>query len=362
MRRTLQLLVLLAALVYALGWAASQARSIKDRDEVEKLTGKMKTVCVGRHLIDVPTQAQLSFSGGNIDGFSVNTVEESDTEFRERIAGREREIAARGPATDGSGGMVEAHDLRIPGLTGRTFIYGRNRSYWFEAGRRVDDEWVAVEIHAHANGLSVSLSSKFADEATAASAEGLISGLQVRGNDEIPAKAGFCVERAVFTDPLPAHKSEHTVMHLGLPGHPELGLTLASIAGGTPGTSLLVRVAQAEASTSPAVSLRMTKLRERKRSINNIDGEEVLIRAREFNGATSYGFSWDAPGTKDSLFQPYLSLELQTKPVDTSLHEDALLTLWDSIASSIRPQGRDTPGVRHDHPDSGPRPASRTQQ
>jgi hypothetical protein len=359
MRRSLQFLVVLAALVYALGWAVSEARSIKDRSEVAKLTGKMKTVCVGRHLIDVPAQAQVSFSGANIDGFSVNTVEESDTEFRERIAGREREIAARGAATDGSGGMIEAHELRIPGLTGRTFIYGRNRSYWFEAGRRVDDEWVAVEIHAHAKGLSVSLSSKFADEATAASAEGLISGLQVRAHDEVPANAGFCVERAVFIDPLPVHRSEHAVMHIGLPGHPELDLTLASIAGGSPGSSLSVRAAQAEACTSPEVSLRMKRLRERKRLINSIEGEEVLVRAREFNGETSYGFSWDAPGTKDSLLQPYLSLELQTNPVNTSLHEDALLTLWDSIASSIRPQGRDTPGLRRDYSEPGPRQASR---
>lgn len=362
MRRWLQFLVLLAALVYALGWAVSQARSIKDRSEVAKMTEKMKTVCVGRHLVDVPAQAKVSFSGALIDGFSVDMVEESDTEFRDRIAGREREIAARGPATDGSGGMVEARDLRIPGLTGRTFIHARNRSYWFEAGRRVDDEWVAVEIHAHAKGHSVSLSSKFADEATAASAEGLISGLQVRAHDEVPAIAGFCVERAVFIDPLPAHKSEHTVMHLDLPGHPELGLTLASIAGGKPGTSLSVRAAQAEASMSPAASLRMKKLRERKRSINSIEGEEVLVRARELNGATSYGFSWDAPGAKDSLFQPYLSLELQTKPVDTSLHEDALLTLWDSIASSIRPQGGGAPGFSQDHPESGPRQTSRTHQ
>jgi hypothetical protein len=70
----------------------------------------------------------------------------------------------------------------------------------------------------------------------------------------------------------------------------------------------------------------------------------VLVRAREFNFTTTYGFSWDASGAQDDLLQPYLSLELQTglsarpggKPVDTSLHEDALLTLWDSIASSIR--------------------------
>ena len=46
--------------------------------------------------------------------------------------------------------------------------------------------------------------------------------------------------------------------------------------------------------------------------------------------------------------QPFLSLELQAgispepggKPVNSSLHEDAVLALWDVISSSIRPQAR----------------------
>jgi hypothetical protein len=317
---------------------------MRDRSEVAQMTEEMKTVCVGRYLVDVPVRAEVSFSGAVLDGLSVDTLDESAPEFRERVAARETEIAARGAATDGTGGMVEAHDLRIPGITGRTFVYGRNRGYWFEDGKRIDDEWAALEIHAHIEGLSVSLSSKVADEGTIASAEALIAKLQVRGKDEVPSSPGFCIWRAVFVEPLPPHKSEHTVMHLGLPGHPDVGLTLASIAGGDPATSLLTRVAQAESSTSAETLLRMNKLRERKRSINGIEGEEVLVRAREFNFTTTYGFSWDAPGARDDLLQPFLSLELQTgmsersggKPIETSLHEDALLSLWDTIASSIR--------------------------
>lgn len=81
------------------------------------------------------------------------------------------------------------------------------------------------------------------------------------------------------------------------------------------------------------VLLRMNKLRERQRSINGIDGDLLL---------------------------PYLSLELQTAksatpggtPVDTILHEDAMLALWDRIASSIRLRNPDTTSPR-----SNPRPA-----
>jgi hypothetical protein len=359
-----ELIVLLAALVCAASWAASQVRSMRDRSEVAQMTEKMKTVCVGRYLVDVPAQAQVRFSSAILDGFSIDTSEEGDVEFRERVAAREAEIVARGTAADGSGGMVEARDLRIPGMSGRTLIYGRNRGYWFEDGHRVDDEWVAVEIHAHTEGLSLTLSAKSADHGRAASAEALLARLQVRGKDEVPASPGFCISRAVFVEPLPAHKSEHMVMHLGLPGHPDLALTLASIAGGAPGAGLLERVAQTEADTKAEVLLRMRKLRERKREINGIDGEEVLVRASEFNFTTTYGFSWDASGLQDDLLQPFLSLELQTgmserpggKPVETSLHEDALLTLWDSIASSIRLRKNGPPPAAGAHQEpSGPR-------
>jgi len=46
------LIVLLAALACAGTWAAGQVRSMRDRSEVAKMTEKMKTVCVGRYLID----------------------------------------------------------------------------------------------------------------------------------------------------------------------------------------------------------------------------------------------------------------------------------------------------------------------
>ena len=332
------------------------------------MTEKTKTACVGRYLVDVPVQAEVGLSGGMLDGFEIVTVEESEAAFRGRVAAREREIGTHRADSDGDfeGGMVEARDLRIPGMVGRTFIYGRSRGYLMEGERRVYLESVSVEAHAHINGFSYSLSAKSTEEGSAREAEALLAQLQLRGRDEVPSVPGFCVSRAVFVEPLPAHKNEHIVMHLGLPEHPDLGLTLASLAGVRPGPGLLARIAHTDATTGADILLRMTKLREGKRSINGVDGEEVLLRAREYNFATTYGFSWEAPGAPDDPMQPFLSLELRTginerpggKPVDTSLHEDALLELWDSIASSIRlrksgPPPRSSPPPDPQGPDLG---------
>lgn len=322
------------------------------------MTEKMRTVCVGRYLVDVPVQAEVSMSHERIDGFAIDTVEESEAEFRARVAAREAEIDALGAeaGAQGPGGIVEARDLRIPGMVGRTLVHGRTRSHGFEEGRRVDTQWVSVESHAHIQGLSISLSAKYVDEGDARAAEALLAQLRLRGQDEIPSVPGFCIAHAVFAEPLPPHTTEHIAMHVALPDHPDLALVLVSMPGGGSDPGLIARTRVTDASASADTLLRISKLREGRRSINGIDGEEVLVRAREFNFTTTYGFNWETPGQNNDPLQPYLSLELQTgiserpggKPVEASLHEDALLALWDSIASSIRPRR------------NGPQPSSAT--
>lgn len=307
------------------------------------MTEKMKTVCVGRFLVDVPANAAVGLSREMIDGFTIDTVEETDAAFRERIAAREADIQSRGSAVDGTGGMVEASDLHVSGMIGRKFGFGRNRGYLMEGNRRIDDEYVSVEAHGHTGGMSFSLSMKIADLADAKVAEALLARLRLRGEDEVPSVPGFCVRRAVFEEPLPPHSTEHIVMHVGLPNHPDVGMAFASLPGG--GTrGLLARVEEMDAEASADEMLRVTKLRTGKRDINDISGEETLERVREFNFATTFGFTWETQGVKDDPRQPFVSFELSTgispepggKPVDSSLHEDAVLALWDAISSSIR--------------------------
>lgn len=310
------------------------------------MTEKMKTVCVGRYLVDVPARAEIALSGGVLDGFKIETVEESEEAFRGRIAAREADIRAR-PAeseTNTEAGIITARDLRVAGMVGRTFIYGRSRGYLMEGDRRIDLESVSVESHVHMSGVSFTLGASGMQESDASAAEALFARLQVRGKDENPAVPGFCIDRGIFVEPLPAHESEHMVLHLGLPAHPDLGMTLASFANANPGPSLLARVAETDASVNPAILLLITKLRAAKRNINGVDGEELLVRARELNFTTTYAFNWEAHARQGDLTRPFMSLELRTglndrpsgKPVASSLHEDALLELWNNIASSIR--------------------------
>jgi hypothetical protein len=365
-RRSFILVIVFAVLGCAGSWAASQVRSMRDRSEVAKMTEKMKTVCVGRYLIDVPTQAELSLTHERIDGFEIESVEESELKFRQRIGEREAEINRSGtePSSTGPGRIVETHELRISGMIGRVVTFGRTRSHEFVDGRRVNVEWVSVEAHAHIRGRSFTLSAKYVDESDASAAEALLTRLQLRAADEIPKVPGFCISHAMFAEPLPEHRSEQVAMHLSMPDHSGLALTLLSVAGGRPGPGLLARYKQIEANASADEILRVTKLRSEPRSINGLTGEELIERIREFNFTTTYTLNWESRGTQGDLLLPYLSLEAQVgmgerpgaTPAGASLHEDALLILWDSVASSIRQRKGDLPPHSGQvHEPSGPK-------
>ena len=328
------------------------------------MTEKMKTVCIGRFLIDVPSRSEITLSRERMAGFEVETIEESDDAFRNRMAAREADISAQEKATDSDGGILEARDLRVPNMVGRVFIHGRSRGYVMEGDRRVDMESVSVEAHGHVGGLSFSLFATESSESRAKVAEELLARLRPRAEGDIPTVPGFCVSRGVFADPLPAHKTEHIAMHIGFADHPDVALAFVSFPGGNRSRSLLARYADMDAEASPDEMLRVSKLRSEKRIINELAGEEVLERVRELNFATTYGFVWETQGIQDDPQQPFLSLELHGgmspqpggKPVDASLHEDAVLALWDSISSSIRLRRPDDPPRAEPPPEPpGPR-------
>lgn len=337
---------LVTGLVCAGAWATVQVRNMQDNALVSNMMAKKKTICMGRVLVDVPVDAGVSFSNELLDGFDIAEYEETDAEFGERLAAREIEIQASADRVEGKGpgGMIVARDLEAGGLKGRVLTFGRDHSYWFDNGRRIDREKVSVEAHAHAKGRSFSLRQRSASQDDAQRAEALLRHLQLRGEDEIPTAQGFCVWGAVFAEPLPQHTQESSAISLGIPGHSDASLRMMSIADIAPGPGLLARRAATDEETSLLVSLLVDKLRSGTRTVNGIDGEEALERFHELNFTTSYGFTWETRGRPGDVMQPFITMELQSgvsgytggRPVESSLRRDAMVVLWDTVMSSVR--------------------------
>ncbi|MDD5707396.1 MAG: hypothetical protein PHR35_15850, partial [Kiritimatiellae bacterium] len=74
-------------------WGIGAVRNILDKDKVKHMTETMKTVCVGRFLIDVPAEARVSFRGAFLSGWRISIYpDETDEQFFVRLANQEAEL------------------------------------------------------------------------------------------------------------------------------------------------------------------------------------------------------------------------------------------------------------------------------
>jgi hypothetical protein len=357
-------LVAAAALV-AGKMALSAVRSDRDKQEVATMTEKMKTICVGRFLIDLPEQAKHSFQGAFLEGFDIRVFPETDTAFRARVADREIELRNPKPDYDGEVKQLEAAtDLKVSDFIGRMFVYGRKTTYWFEGpSNRVESTSVQIEGYANANGFSVNFSKKFADPERLDVLRNLLAQLRLNPEDKIPDEPGFCIDHAYFREPLTADQGERVTMLAGLPAHSDLTIMFDTIAGVRPAKDgLLARAKKGDEGDSAEVKARSKQLNAGTRAINGIPGEQILERFIERNAANTFAFMWESPATADNVFRPALSLEMQAgvnhraggKPVQSSVSEKALLDLWGKISSSIRVRPAEPPKVSAAEPPPAP--------
>jgi hypothetical protein len=362
--RRLQVLAVLA--VFSFGaWAVP---NIRDKQEVAKMTEKMKTVCVGRFLIDLPEKAQYSVDHGEIDGFSVSTALESEEAFTARVNAREAEIRAEPDHLGGNKNMESVKEVRTGGgLVGKIFVFGREITDGV-AGYGANQEHyhyenVAVEGYVHANGLSVDLTTDGYNPANIGNLSKLIAQIVPNPNNHIPTEPGFCIDQLFFRDPLRGDQRERVVMFAGVPDHPDMAIVFSTMAGTKPSEKgLLERSRIANADYTLLEQARIKDLFAGKRVINGMPGEQVLTRYTELSFTISHAFMWELKGTRDDVFRPFLTLELQSgvnpraggNPLPSSLSESALLDLWEKISSSLRVRPTESPKVSAAEPATPP--------
>jgi hypothetical protein len=327
-------------------WVTSAVSSDRDRRALAKMTGNTKTVCVGRFLIDLPAEAEVSLGRAFIGGFDIGAVAETESQFQRRVEARATEIRQTALNELGTENLEARSALTGPGLRGEAFVYGRWSTSWLEKGRRVQVDAVAIEGHVHdsAREVSFNLTAKNYDPARFARLPILVSHLAERAAHEIPGAPGFCIDRGLVTAPPAAEQNESVTMFAGLPGHPDLAIVFSTRAGTKRERSLRARSAAALATLPYYVRAGFRELTEGERTINGLAGEEIAVRVTEANLTTNFSFDWETAGREDDVNAPLLTLELQTginqraggKPVQSSLSEAALTELWKRVSSSIR--------------------------
>lgn len=334
-------------------WDARMAR--QEQLEIEgryqrklaRLTGKMRTICIGRFLIDLPEEARVTLREMRIDGFDILTFDEPDADFRARLIQREARLRDTPDRLGGKNNLESVREIRTEnGVVGKIFVHGRTVTEGTQARglelERYRYEGIAVEALVHADGMSFEIGANEYDPDLIENLPRLLAKLVPNRGDLPPTGPGYCVYHAWFRDPLTADQNERLMMTAEFPTHPDIDFRLDVMAGATPqGPGLLARIAEGYTSRSYAEKHGLFRLRAAPRTIAGITGEEVVDEFDRLNNVFVQHFRWEVPGTADNVLIPSFTLTMETghavgEQVSSSLSQKAAVALWDTISSSIR--------------------------
>ena len=334
-------------ITWAVGAVNQHAATKRDNDKVARMTQKMKTVCIGRFLIDLPEETRLELRGPRIDGFDISSFEEPEAAFQARLAQREAELRTTPDQFGGNKNLQSVREVKTDSsVVGKIFVHGykvtegtRNRGLEVE---RYRDEGIALEAMLHSKGVSFRLAAGDYNPDIIENLPRLVAKLVPNPHNQIPTEPGFCIDRAWFRDPLTADQGEEVMMSAQLPSHPDFEFLAILAAGNKPASqSLLERRAARPSILSVTERWRISTLRAAPRTIGGITGDELVDRVTETNDTVGYSFWWEVNGTEDNVLVPHLVFQMSTgegnhEPVPTSMTQDAATALWDKISSSIR--------------------------
>lgn len=334
------------AAILVIGQVRDARKARRDQADVARMTKDMKTVSIGRFLIDLPKEARFELRGPRIDGFDISSLDESEADFQVRLAQREAQLRATPDRLGGNRNLESVREVKTEnGVVGKIFVHGytvmegtRNRGLERERYRY---EGVAIEALVHGQGVSFDLAAGDYDPDKIEDLPRLVAKLVPNPRNQIPTEPGFCIDRAWFRDPLTADQGEHIMMSAQLPSHPDFEFLTILSAGNKPSQSLIERTAIAEGALTLGEKMRISNLRAAPRTIDGITGDEVVTRVAEMNDTVGYTFWWEVAGTADNVLVPHFVFKMNTGegdrgPVPTSLSKDAAMALWTKISSSIR--------------------------
>ena len=282
----------------------------RDQGELARMTRKMRTICVGRFLIDLPEEAKVELREMRIDGFHIVSFEEPEADFRARLIQREARLRDTPDRLGGKNHLESVRDVKTEnGVVGKMFVHGRT----VKEGTRLRGpelenyrfEGIAVEALVHAEGMSFEVVADKYDPDLIENLPRLLAKLVPNRGDRPPTGPGYCVYHAWFRDPLTADQNERLMMHAEFPTHPDIDFRLDVMAGARPqGPGLLARIAEGYTSRSHAEEHGLFRLRAAPRTIAGIAGEEVVDEFDRLNNVFVQHFRWEVPGTADNVLIP----------------------------------------------------------
>ncbi|MCD9087065.1 T6SS immunity protein Tli4 family protein [Stenotrophomonas sp. SY1] len=287
---------------------------------------QMKTLCVGRFLIDVPAGTAVSPGYVYARKKVQTTLGVSSDAFHRRINERGAALSA---ARHRMGGSMAVSQTRIDddAVLVTSWVADSSR-----AGHRQE---LYVLDRTHDVQYLVSGETEAARlPAAIENYRALRPRISYRRPDSIPTTAGFCIDSGFIAGN--RINSEEMTVGLRPREYPGARMTLMSYVTGKPDRPLLQRSSNVPPEYA-AAQAQMRNLRRGERDVGPIQGQEILAHGQS-DGNQMYAFLWESQGRAESLQFPFLSLQLLAEEKGTQAFRDDAQALgaWDQVLGSLR--------------------------
>ena len=305
----------------------------------------MKTIPVGRFLIDVPENSEISWGRQhfNYAGPFLHRLPADEPRDVKKLAEKEAE-KHKAPKEQGS-------------KVFKSLIEGKTPNSWFVfyySDALFKGDYVDIDCYFWREGKGYQFHNRSHDTEEEMAArilllEGALQTLKSRLPGESPAGAGFCIEDAYFKGEPEEDPTEHVSIRVNLPTHPDVHIRFSTDTIGEEEDTLqnlLERHDDVPPGYVRPPSIR--DLRAANRQVGPWLGQELLQRIVEPRLKVGYNFTWEYMGRPLSARSPSITLELITghreTPVTSSLSRKETMALWDRILNSIRFREPQPPG------------------
>lgn len=313
---------------------------------IETVFSEMKTVCLGRFLIDVPVTAEVVY------GFSwvptpiyryAGAGNKIDSMIADKLAEVGKDSYREYKELRGSHSMVGK--VVKGAVPGQRIVFGvgagSGADYQIHSFVKVGDDVFVQE--AHTSRDKVAYDNKIRDF------NHLASLLRPRGENEIPSEAGVCIGGGFILDP---KRFQQEALGLGVrlrefpDVHFSISVTKKDIL--VPSDALEPRLMQGEETLKKEGHgdwlARVKTLRRGRHSIGKWNGYEFLAwQPAQATEGESHEFVFVSQGAPNDPYLPLLELELRTGVkgnqvggVKPSLTDEEAVAVWDHITTSIR--------------------------
>jgi hypothetical protein len=327
----------------------SEKKMPNDANRLVAVTEKMKPVCVGRFIIDVPANAEIVFGPARLPveiWRKENEGRNFDAAVREAVAEAESRkwLAYDALREDGSliGKVLDgfAPNQKIVLGVGK----GDGAYYSVQSLVKVGDDLFVQEYEVFGRGGKYL---KASDDARQ-----IAKRLRARAADEVPNEPGICLDGAFLADPSHRYMVEAVTLGIRLKEFADVHISVEMTKKDIyiPSDALEPRM---KAAQQNAIALgkgawysRIKFLNKGKRRVGNWDGFEVRARmpAQE-DGKEHHEFEFLSQGEPKNPLLPVLDIQLHTGVKDnviggekSGISDVEALYLWERLLASIRPR------------------------